>query len=66
MLIFDANAMHGSNSNITPDPRSVLYFVYNSVHNTPCAPFNGKEPRPPFLRNLDFTPLRPVQKQGAK
>jgi ectoine hydroxylase len=61
VLLFDSNLMHGSNSNITPDPRAVLYFVYNSVHNTPGAPFNGRPPRPPFLRSLDFTPLTPVQ-----
>jgi ectoine hydroxylase len=61
VLLFDSNLMHGSNSNISPDPRSVLYFVYNSVENTPEAPFNGRAPRPPFLRSLDFTPLRPVQ-----
>jgi len=61
VLMFDANIMHGSNGNITPDPRTVLYFVYNSVHNTPEAPFGNRPPRPTFLRNLDFTPLRSVQ-----
>ena len=30
VIVFDSNVMHGSNSNITPFPRSNLFFVYNS------------------------------------
>ncbi|MGS0758648.1 phytanoyl-CoA dioxygenase family protein, partial [Roseateles sp. GG27B] len=31
VVFFDCNTMHGSNSNITPYPRSNVFFVYNSV-----------------------------------
>jgi len=49
ILLFDCNTMHGSNSNITPFPRSNLFFVYNSVENRLTEPFCGREPRPEFL-----------------
>ena len=55
---FECNTMHGSNSNITPLPRSNLFVVYNSVENTPVAPFCGLAPRPNFIaERQDFTPL---------
>ena len=58
VTFFECNVMHGSSSNITPLPRSNVFFVYNSVHNTPVEPFCGLPPRPNFIaeRN-DFTPL---------
>ncbi|ENO89113.1 ectoine hydroxylase [Thauera linaloolentis] len=60
VTFFDCNVMHGSNSNITPLPRSNVFFVYNSVHNTPAAPFCGLPPRPSFIaERRDFTPLPP-------
>lgn len=46
---FECNVMHGSNSNITPTPRSNLFIVYNSVHNKLVAPFCGLAPRPNFV-----------------
>ncbi|EAR60183.1 ectoine hydroxylase [Neptuniibacter caesariensis] len=49
VLVFDCNVMHGSNSNITPDPRSNLFFVYNHVDNMVFDPFCGKPPRPEFI-----------------
>ena len=55
---FECNTMHGSNSNITPLPRSNLFVVYNSVENTPVAPFCGLAPRPNFIAERTvFTPL---------
>lgn len=58
VTFFDCNAMHGSNSNITPLPRSNVFVVFNSVHNTPVAPFAGTQPRPPFIaERVDFTPV---------
>ncbi|MFT5328549.1 MAG: ectoine hydroxylase, partial [Planctomycetaceae bacterium] len=39
----------GSNSNITPLPRTNLFFVYNSVANSLQAPFCGKKPRPEYI-----------------
>ena len=58
VTFFDCNTMHGSNSNITPMPRSNVFVVYNSVDNTPSAPFCGLTPRPNFIAEReDFTPL---------
>lgn len=58
VTFFDCNTMHGSPGNITPWPRSNLFFVYNSVHNLPGDPFGGQPPRPAFVaERRDFTPL---------
>jgi ectoine hydroxylase len=58
VTFFDCNTMHGSNSNITPMPRSNVFVVYNSVDNKPEAPFCGLAPRPNFIAEReDFTPL---------
>jgi ectoine hydroxylase len=58
VTFFDCNTMHGSNSNITPMPRSNVFVVYNSVDNTPVAPFCGLTPRPNFIAEReDFAPL---------
>lgn len=51
LLLFECNIMHGSNGNITPLPRSNVFFVYNSVENTLVQPFSGQSPRPDFLAN---------------
>lgn len=48
-VFFDCNTMHGSNSNITPDPRSNVFFVYNSIENQLGAPQGGLKPRPEFV-----------------
>lgn len=62
-ILFDCNMMHGSNSNISPFPRSNVFFVYNSVHNRLEAPFGGTQPRPEFIAARDhcdpLTPIRP-------
>ncbi len=58
VTFFECNTMHGSNSNITPMPRSNVFVVYNSVENTPVAPFCGLAPRPNFIAEREvFTPL---------
>lgn len=49
VLFFDCNLMHGSNSNISPFPRSNLFCVYNSVENHLEAPQHGLRPRPEFM-----------------
>jgi ectoine hydroxylase len=50
MVLFDCNLLHGSNGNITPQPRVTLNIVYNSIDNRPsAAPFGGDRPRPSFL-----------------
>jgi ectoine hydroxylase len=49
VLFFDCNLLHGSSSNITPFPRSNVFFVYNSVENAVVEPFGGLPPRPSFV-----------------
>jgi ectoine hydroxylase len=49
IILFDCNLMHGSNSNITPYPRSNIFIVYNSVENKLTAPYSGQQPRPDFI-----------------
>ena len=48
-LFFDCNTMHGSNSNISPFPRSNVFFVFNSIENTVQDPFCGLPPRPSHI-----------------
>ncbi|OBI47315.1 ectoine hydroxylase [Mycobacterium kyorinense] len=56
-VFFDSNCMHGSNSNITPYPRSNVFIVYNSVENTLVEPFGAAAPRPSFIASRSFHPL---------
>ena len=49
VTIFDCNTMHGSNSNISPFPRSNAFFVYNSLTNRLVDPYGGTTPRPEFI-----------------
>ncbi|UJJ31020.1 ectoine hydroxylase [Halopseudomonas maritima] len=58
VILFDCNTLHGSNSNITPDPRSNLFYVYNHVDNLPVEPFGAETPRPAFVAERGpVTPL---------
>ena len=58
VIIFDCNLMHGSNGNITPDPRSNVFFVYNALSNRVQAPFCNQPPRPEHICSRDsITPL---------
>ena len=69
VVLFDCNVLHGSNGNITPYPRSNLFFVYNSVENPLCSPFCGKKPRPEFVASREHCPTiqpGPVDYEGAK
>lgn len=49
IVLFDCNAMHGSNSNISPLPRSNVFLVFNSVTNRLVAPYAAAKPRPEFI-----------------
>lgn len=61
VIFFDCNTMHGSNSNISPYPRSNLFFVYNSVDNTLEQPRSGLPPRPEFIAaRTDIAPVAPA------
>ena len=57
VILFECNIMHGSNSNITPWPRSNVFFVYNSVDNALGEPRGGAVPRPDFIASRDVTPI---------
>ena len=59
VLIFDCNTLHGSNSNITPWPRSNVFFVYNAMQNVVQEPYGGTKPRPEFLATRDQ--VRPIR-----
>lgn len=56
-VIFDANAIHGANSNITAFPRSTVLIVFNSVENTLVDPYAGAPARPEHLASRSFEPL---------
>ncbi|WP_114417057.1 ectoine hydroxylase [Marinospirillum perlucidum] len=56
LLLFECNTLHASNANMSPWPRSNLFFVYNSVENRMNKPFSGKAPRPSFLATRDNPP----------
>lgn len=57
IVLFDCNTMHGSNSNITPDARSNIFAVYNSVENALLPPFSGTAPRPEFVAGRVIKPI---------
>ena len=61
LILHEGNTMHGSPDNISPTARTNLFFVYNSVLNTPAErPFAAANFRPEFLGSRDFTPLQPI------
>lgn len=49
LLLFDCNTLHGSNANMSPDPRSNIFFVYNRHDNACVGPFAARRRRPSFL-----------------
>lgn len=62
-LFFDCNTMHGSSSNISPYPRTNVFFVYNSVENGLQEPFCGLKPRPEHIATREgLAPLKPLQR----
>jgi ectoine hydroxylase len=59
-IFFDCNTMHASNSNVSPYPRSNVFFVYNSIDNQLGPPRGGLKPRPEFVAAREgIAPLRP-------
>jgi ectoine hydroxylase len=61
LILHEGNTMHGSPDNISPAARTNLFFVYNSVLNTPAKrPFAAAKFRPEFLGSRDFAPLQPI------
>lgn len=58
VCIFDCNIIHGSNSNISPKPRSNIFFVYNAINNCVDKPYSGQDPRPEYICTREvITPL---------
>lgn len=49
VVLFDANTMHASGSNLSPLPRSNVFMVYNAISNALVSPFAASAPRPEFL-----------------
>ena len=49
LILFDCNVLHASNANMSPDPRSNVFFVYNRRDNACKQPFAAPKPRPDFL-----------------
>lgn len=49
LLLFDCNTLHASNANLSPDPRSNVFFVFNRPDNRCIKPFAAPKPRPDFL-----------------
>lgn len=67
VTIFDCNTLHGSADNLSPFPRSNLFFVYNSVENLPRAPFASRHPRPWYIAEReDFTALKAARPAYAR
>lgn len=53
VVFFECNTMHGSNSNISPYPRSNAFFVFNAISNKVVEPFCGLTPRPEHIAARD-------------
>lgn len=49
LLLFDCNTLHASNANLSPDPRSNVFFVFNRPDNRCRAPYAAGKHRPDFL-----------------
>ena len=61
VTFFECNTIHGSAGNLSPYPRSNVFFVYNAVSNALVDPFSGQVPRPEHIANRsDFTPICPI------
>lgn len=59
LLLFDCNTLHGSNANMSPDPRSNVFFVYNRRDNACREPYAAPQRRPAFLSHDPDVPWQP-------
>lgn len=60
-IIFDSNVLHGSCSNISPYPRSNIFFVYNAMSNRVRRPYCNQAPRPEYIASrAAINPLTPA------
>ncbi|MBF8187063.1 phytanoyl-CoA dioxygenase family protein [Nonomuraea sp. K274] len=58
VLTFDSNILHCSAPNLSPWPRTILFFRYNAVSNA-LRPVD--EPRPWWFASRDPRPLQPLE-----
>lgn len=66
LILFECNTLHASNANMSPYPRSNLFFVYNSVENRLREPYCGSEPRPEFLgARANASALQSLRREAA-
>jgi ectoine hydroxylase len=56
-FFFECNLMHGSSGNLSPDSRTNLFIVDNSVNNAVVEPFGERPPRPESLAERTVVPL---------
>jgi ectoine hydroxylase len=63
-ILFECNTMHGSVGNLSPQPRTNVFIVYNSVKNALVEPFGGLPPRPDFLAERDVDPVASQSSQA--
>lgn len=59
LLLFDCNVLHGSNANMSPDPRSNVFFVYNRCDNVCGEPYAARRRRPAFLAHAPSEEWQP-------
>ncbi|MAT85023.1 MAG: ectoine hydroxylase [Gammaproteobacteria bacterium] len=53
VTVFDGNTLHASSDNLSPAPRTNLFFVYNSIDNRLRAPYAASGPRPEWLASRE-------------
>lgn len=56
VVFFDCNTMHGSGPNMSPHPRSNVFFVFNRTDNMLQAPYGTTTPRPEYIGHREYTP----------
>lgn len=60
VVMFDCNLLHGSHNNISPWPRTNIFFVYNGLSNRLVDPPYARAPRPEHIANRQhITPIHP-------
>src|SRR5690625_3552023 len=59
LLLFDCNTLHGSNANMSPDPRSNVFFVFNRKDNRCEQPDAAERGRPRVLAHHPDEQWRP-------
>jgi len=57
VVFFECNVMHGSNGNITPEPRRNVFLVYNSVENALEEPYAAPARRPEYIATRGVVPI---------